>query len=243
MTPPPVLAAGHDGWGELVLNRPERRNALAPGSAAALREGLAGLLAGGARVILLRGEGGTFCSGLDVDLFQGGAAGGWGADWTGFHRDLYACPAVVVCALERYAINAGAALALASDLLVTGEDAVLTVGEAAIGMHAPMNLAWLRLKAPESVAAQLALGAGRMRGSDLHRLGLAWAVVPDAGVLDHAREAAARMAAWPAGTLAGIKAALRRPIPEGGDVFDAVQARPGQGGAAPSRVARSQNEG
>lgn len=238
-----VLAAVHDGWGELILNRPARRNALAPESAGALREGLAGLLAGGARVILLRGEGGTFCSGLDVDLFQGGGAGGWGADWTGFHRDLYASPAVVVCALERYAINAGAALALASDLLVAGEDAVLTVGEAAIGMHAPMNLAWLRLKAPESVAAQLALGAGRMRGSDLHRLGLAWAVVPDAGVLDHAREAAARMAAWPAGTLAGIKAALRRPIPEGGDVFDAVQARPGQGGAAPSRVARSQNEG
>ena len=88
------------------------------------------------------------------------------------------------------------------------------------------------------MAAQLALGAGRMRGSDLHRLGLAWALVPDAGVLDHAREAAERMAAWPAGTLAGIKAALRRPLPEGGDVFDAVQARPGALGAAPSRIAR-----
>jgi len=56
-------------------------------------------------------------------------------------------------------------------------------------------------------------------------------------VQDHARAAAIRMAGWPAGTLAGIKAALRRPLPEGGDVFDAVQARPGQGGAAPSRVA------
>jgi enoyl-CoA hydratase/carnithine racemase len=122
--------------------------------------------------------------------------------------------------------------------MVAGEDAVLTVGEAAIGMHAPMNLAWLRLRAPESVAAQLALGAGRIRGSDLHRLGLAWALVPDSGVLDHAREAAGRMAAWPTGTLAGIKAALRRPLPEGGDVFDAVQARPGEAGAAPSRVAR-----
>ncbi|WP_397397658.1 enoyl-CoA hydratase/isomerase family protein [Phenylobacterium sp.] len=236
MTDAPVLSVLHDGWGELVLNRPDRRNALAPQSAADLREGLAALLASGARVILLRGEGGTFCSGLDVDLFRGG--GDWAADWTGFHRDLYACPAVIICALERYAINAGAALALASDLMVASEDAVLTVGEAAIGMHAPMNLAWLRLRAPESVAAQLALGAGRMRGSDLHRLGLAWALVPDSGVLDHAREAAGRMAAWPAGTLAGIKAALRRPLPEGGDVFDAVQARPGEAGAAPSRVAR-----
>jgi enoyl-CoA hydratase/carnithine racemase len=232
----PVLAIPQEGWGELVLNRPGRRNALAPGSAAALREGLSTLLAGGARVVLLRGEGGTFCSGLDVDLFQGGAGAAWAADWTGFHRDLHACPAVVICALERYAINAGAALALGSDLMVAGEGAILTVGEAAIGMHAPMNLAWLRLKAPESVAAQLALGAGRMGGADLHRLGLAWALVPDGEVHDHARAAAIRMAGWPAGTLAGIKAALRRPIPEGGDVFDAVQARPGQGGAAPSRI-------
>jgi enoyl-CoA hydratase/carnithine racemase len=231
-----VLAIPHEGWGELVLNRPGRRNALAPDSAAALREGLSTLLAGGARVVLLRGEGGTFCSGLDVDLFQGGAGAAWAADWTGFHRDLHACPAVVICALERYAINAGAALALGSDLMVAGEGAILTVGEAAIGMHAPMNLAWLRLKAPESVAAQLALGAGRMGGADLHRLGLAWALVPDGEVHDHARAAAIRMAGWPAGTLAGIKAALRRPIPEGGDVFDAVQARPGQGGAAPSRI-------
>jgi enoyl-CoA hydratase/carnithine racemase len=232
----PVLAIPHEGWGELVLNRPGRRNALAPDSAAALREGLSTLLAGGARVVLLRGEGGTFCSGLDVDLFQAGAGAAWAADWTGFHRDLHACPAVVICALERYAINAGAALALGSDLMVAGEGAILTVGEAAIGMHAPMNLAWLRLKAPESVAAQLALGAGRMGGADLHRLGLAWALVPDGEVHDHARAAAIRMAGWPAGTLAGIKAALRRPIPDGGDVFDAVQARPGQGGAAPSRI-------
>lgn len=225
-----------EGWGELVLNRPERRNALAPESAGALRSGLAALLADGARVILLRGEGGTFCSGLDIDLFKGGAGGHWAQDWLGFHRDFRACPAVVICALERFAINAGAALALGSDLMVVGEDAVLTVGEAAIGMHAPMNLAWLRLRAPESVAAQLALGAGRMRGADLHRLGLAWALVPDAEVLPHARESAARMAGWPAGTLAGIKAALRRPVPEGDDIFDAVQARRGEGGAVPSRI-------
>ncbi|MFM8820843.1 MAG: enoyl-CoA hydratase/isomerase family protein [Phenylobacterium sp.] len=237
MTAGPVLSDAHEGWGELVLNRPERRNALAPGSAAALRSGLADLLAGGARVIVLRGEGGTFCSGLDVDLFQGGAGADWARDWTGFHRDLFACRAVVICALERYAINGGASLALGADLMVAGESAVLTVGEAAIGMHAPMNLAWLRLRAPEAAAAQLALGAGRMSGPELHRLGLAWAVTPADAVLDHARAAAARMAAWPAGTLAGIKAALRRVVPEGGDVFDAVQARPGQGGAAPSRIA------
>ena len=232
----PVRVSQQEGWGELALDRPARRNALAPESAGALRAGLASLLEAGSRVILLRGEGGTFCSGLDVDLFQGAAAGGWARDWTGFHRDLYACPAVVVCALERYAINAGASLSLASDLLVAGEGAVLTVGEAAIGMHAPMNLAWLRLRAAESVAAQLALGAGRMNGADLHRLGLAWALVPDAAVLDHARAAAVRMAGWPAGTLAGIKAAMRRPAPADGDVFDAVQARPGEGGAAPSRI-------
>jgi len=83
VTGAPVLTALHEGWGELVLNRPERRNALAPASARDLREGLAALLQGGARVILLRGEGGTFCSGLDIDLFQGGAGAAWARAFTG----------------------------------------------------------------------------------------------------------------------------------------------------------------
>lgn len=238
--PPAARAELHDGWGELILSRPERRNALTGPMAAALRAGLAELLAGGARVILVRGEGGAFCSGLDVDAFAAQPAPAWRAawadDWAGFHRELYSCPAVIVGALERFAINAGSSLALACDLLIAGEGAYLMVGEAAVGMHAPMNVAWLRVKTTEAVAAQLALAAGRVPAAELLRLALAYKVTPDTNVVAEARDLALKLAGYPGQGLAAIKAALRRPLADG-DVFQAVQST-GYQTSGPSRVSR-----
>ena len=236
---PPARIVVHDGWGELVLSRPGRRNALVGPMVEALRSGLATLLADGARVVLLRGENGAFCSGLDVDAFAAKPApdwrAAWPAEWAAFHRDLHRCPAVLVGALERFAINGGASLALACDLLVAGDGAYLMVGEAALGMHAPMNIAWLRLRTTEAIAAQLCLAAGRTPAAELHRLGLVHRVVADEAVDAEARALAARLAAFPGQGLAAIKASLRLDIPAGGDIFDAVQSDSHQT-AEPSRV-------
>lgn len=236
-----VAVEVHDGWGELVLARPERRNALVGPMVGALSAGLAELTARGARVVLLRGEGGSFCSGLDVDAFGQRPApdwvAGWSQAWSGFHRELYASPAVIVGALERFAINGGASLALACDLLVAGEGAYLLVGEAALGMHAPMNVAWLRLRASETVAVQLALGAERASAAELHRLGLAYKVVADDAVAAEARRLAERLSGFPGEGLAAIKAAMRRPIDGHADVFEAALAG-GHRSRGPSRVER-----
>lgn len=229
----------HDGWGELILSRPGRRNALAGRMVTELRAGLAHLLASEARVIVLRGEGGAFCSGLDVDAFAASPApdwlAGWPDEWASFHRELYGCPAVIVGALERFAINAGASMALACDLLIAGEGAYLLVGEAAIGMHAPMNIAWLRLKTSEAVAAQLALAASRVPAAELWRLGLVYKVVADGEVVTEARDLAIRLAGYPGQGLAAIKSGLRRPGSAGEGMFEAVQAT-GHATSGPSRV-------
>jgi enoyl-CoA hydratase/carnithine racemase len=221
-------AVMHEGWGELVMARPERRNALTGPMVGDLRAALAELLAGGARVILLRGEGGSFCSGLDLDAFAAEPPpawrDGWQAAYAGLHRELYACPAVIVGALERFAINAGASLALACDLLVAGEGAYLLIGEAARGMQAPMNIAWLRLRAAEAVAVQLALAAERVGSADLHRLGLVYRVVADAEVAAAAGELAAKLAGYPGQGLASVKAGLRRPAPHDASLFATIQA-------------------
>lgn len=235
-----AYAEMHDGWGELVLSRPDRRNALVGPMVADLRAGLGHLLAREARAIVLRGEGGAFCSGLDVDAFAVRPApewvAGWAGDWADFHRELYRCPAVIIGALERFAINGGASLALACDVLVAGEGAFILVGEAAIGMHAPMNVAWLRLRTSEAVAAQMALAAGRMPAADLHRLGLVHTIVADTAVTQEAQALAARLAGFPGQGLAAIKAAMRRPVAQGEDVFATVLAT-GHTTSGPSRVA------
>jgi 2-(1,2-epoxy-1,2-dihydrophenyl)acetyl-CoA isomerase len=241
-TEEPALVILHSGWGELVLNRPGRRNAITGPMVQALRRGLAELLRDGARAILLRGEGGAFCSGLDIEAFAEAPAPAWRQrfqqDWAGWHADLYRCPAVLVGALERFAINGGASMALACDLLVAGEGATLLVGEAAQGMYAPMNLAWLRLRTSESVAAQIALGAQRIGAADLHRLGLVYRVTADAETVTAAREMCARLAGFPGQGLAAIKEGLRRPVHRGPEIFEALRTPSRQTSAAPQRIER-----
>ena len=58
--------------------------------------------------VRLRGDGGAFCSGLDVDAFAAAPAWReqWQTDYAGFHRDLYRCPAVIVGAVTWLLVTA-----------------------------------------------------------------------------------------------------------------------------------------
>jgi enoyl-CoA hydratase/carnithine racemase len=203
-----------NGWAEVVLNRPERKNAITGPLGTALAGQLADLnTRDDVRVILLRGAQGAFCSGLDLKAFNGQPAPDWLADfqtiWRGAHKALFQSRKPIIGALERYAINGGAALALACDLLVAGESAFLQVGEVQIGMAAPYNLAWLSLRHSEAKMAEIALLGERLQGSHLQQMGLAQFCVPDDEVLPFARDLCAKMADYPAGGVERIKAGLR----------------------------------
>ena len=240
-TQPMARAVSHDGWGELVLSRPARKNAIIGPMVGEMRAALASLLKGGARAIVLRGEGGAFCSGLDIDAFAQNPAPAWRQtfpnDWAGWHLDLYRCPAVIVCALDRFAINGGSSMVFASDLVVMGEGAFVLVGEAIQGMAAPMNVAWLRIKTTEAIAAQLTLAPKRTTGAELHRLGLVYEVVPDANVGTRAEELAATLAGYPPSGIANIKAHLRKLGGAGdGEAWFKPAAVSGGAGSPPRRI-------
>jgi enoyl-CoA hydratase len=165
------------------------------------------------RALVLRGAGGAFCAGLDLKAFGATPAPDWVAGfpaaWRRVHVALASLEAVLVVALERFAINGGAALALAGDLAVAGESAFLQVAEIRLGVAAPNNLAWLRLRHPESVAARLALTGDRVGAAELLRLGVATEVVADDRVLGRCRERAAELAACPADGVARLKSSIR----------------------------------
>ncbi len=202
----------HDSWAEVVLNRPKTKNSitgpLGEGLAAALRD-----LDGNddVQVIVLRGAGGAFCSGLDLKAFNADPEPDWlpqfGAIWRGAHKALYESKKPIIAALERYAINGGAALA--ADLLIVGASSFLQVGEVKLGMAAPYNLAWLRLRHSENVTAKLAITGRRFSGEELASLGVAYESVADDTVVARAFELAGELAANPAGANARIKAAMR----------------------------------
>ena len=112
---------------------------------------------------------------------------------------LFECQVPIIGAMERYAINGGAALALACDLLIVGRESFLQVGEVQIGMAAPYNMAWLALRHPQSIAARLAMVGRRHSGEALHSLGIAYDCVDDADVLSTALDLASAMSEYPAG--------------------------------------------
>lgn len=222
---------------EIILARPHRRNALTPAMMAALTEVIS---ATGAdqRVgaIVIRGADGFFCSGLDLKEISTSNAPAQA--WTGVHAALAAVDLPVVAAVQGGAINAGAALALACDLLVVGEDSYLQIKEAEMGMTPPVNAAWLALRYPPSVGLQLALSCRRFTGRDLHRLGVALDVVATPDVAEHARALAAQLAGYPRQGASAAKVTLRAARGESLPSFlaavgNARSARSGDRDAAP----------
>ena len=210
----PVGLIRHEGWAEIVLNRPERRNAIDGTLADGLIEVLGTVRTDPSlRAVVLRGEGGAFCSGLDLKAFGATPKPDWVAGfparWRQVHVALASLPSVLVVALERFAINGGAALAIAGDLTVCGEGAILQIAEIRLGMAAVNNLAWLRLRHSESVAARLALTGDKVGAAELLRLGVVQEVVPDDAVLERCRARAAEIAAWPADGVTAMKTAIR----------------------------------
>lgn len=215
---------------EVVLNRPERKNAVTGPLVEAASAAIATAEADPAvRVILLRGEGGVFCSGLDLKEFNADPRPAWQPRfqglWRGLHERLFGCDRVVVCALERYGINAGSALALSADYMVVGETAFLQVGEVRQGRPAPMNVAWLLARHSDAVARRVMLLGRRIPGPELLQLGIAHAVVPDDDVLASARALAGELAEIPPEGIAGTKGILRAlNAREAGSWFDTVAA-------------------
>jgi enoyl-CoA hydratase/carnithine racemase len=113
----------NSGIATISLNRPERKNPLTLDSYAELRELFRGLVyATDVHAVVLRGEGGNFCSGGDVHEIIGPLVGMKMPELLEFTRmtgDLILamrkCPQPIIAAIDGVCAGAGAMLALASD--------------------------------------------------------------------------------------------------------------------------------
>jgi enoyl-CoA hydratase/carnithine racemase len=203
----------HEGWAEIVIERPDRRNSLIPPLAGEIRDYIEQLNEDdNISAIVLRGEGGYFCSGIDLKALQADPPPPWTGkdvgDVRSMHLALYRCEKPVIAALEKFAINAGASLAFACDLIVAGETAFLQIGEIQQGVSIPMNAAWLKIKTTEFQAARLAFLGDRVKAPELYRLGLISEYVSDDSVVERCNEIAATIAGYPRGAAKAIKQSL-----------------------------------
>lgn len=115
-----------DKVAEIVLDRPERKNALTFESYAELRDLFAALRhAPEVSVVVLRGQGGNFCSGGDVHEIIGPLTRMSAPELLAFTRmtgevvlAMRACPQPMIAAVDGICVGAGAILAMAADLRI-----------------------------------------------------------------------------------------------------------------------------
>ena len=124
------------------------------------------------------------------------------------HLALYRCKKPIITALEKFAINAGAFLAFACDLIVASETAFLQIGETQQGASIPKNAAWLKIKTTEFQPARLAFLGDRVVAPELLRLELISECVSDDCVVERCNEIAATIAGYPAGSAIAVKQPL-----------------------------------
>lgn len=133
----------------VTLDRPQRRNAMTPQVWHDLAE-IGVSLPAQVRVVVVRGDGPSFCAGIDLSLFSAentGAGNGEriaGAADPDFEEQVAGYQAgylwlrdpriVSIAAVRGHAIGAGFQLALACDLRILTEDATFCMKEPALGL-------------------------------------------------------------------------------------------------------------
>ena len=190
-----LLASVEDGVATLTMNRPERRNALSGAMLAALG-GLLAKFEGDPEVavIVLTGAGGAFCAGGDVKGMAEGTGGGStaraGADLDSrihaqrlSHRatagKLHTIPKPTIASLPGAAAGAGLSLALACDLRIAAENAVLTTAFAKVGFSGDYGgTFFLSHLVGTAKARELYFLSDRIDAKEALRLGVVNWVVP-----------------------------------------------------------------
>ena len=207
-----IMTSLSDGVLTLVMNRPDKKNALTDAMYGALADAIEQAQDdAAARVILLRGEGDMFTAGNDVGEFAQIAAGGApGLNVGRFLKALAGNAKPLVAAVQGRAVGVGTTMLLHCDLVLLAEETVLTtpfvnlalVPEAASSLLLPARIGHAR------AFAMFALGEPVSAGEAL-AWGLANRVVPVADLLPTAAAFAARLARQPLGAVVATKRLMR----------------------------------
>lgn len=214
--------------GELVLNRPERRNALIGPLVDELHAGLDELSADGSvGAILVRGAGGFFCAGMDLKARRADPPPPWVAGfpdaWADFHAAMFACSKLTIAVLQGAAIAGGTGLAFSCDVLIAADDVRFHVAEVGLGMVAPMNVVWLEYKYGVAKAIEFVVGGQPYDGPALVAAGVALSSFPAERTLDEARAYADAVATNDLAAMAASKSMIRS-LSEVGDFRERLRA-------------------
>ncbi len=169
--------------GTIVLNRPDRRNALTRAMLAQLSEALGDLhMEKRVRAVILTGVGTAFCAGLDLQEMQAAASLAHDEqhqDWVdtaesylGVVTQMLELPKPIIASVNGPAVAGGAGLVLASDIVVATPTAQFGFPEPRRGIIAGVMAPLLAFRAGGSTAARLLLSSSFIPPEEALRLHL-----------------------------------------------------------------------
>jgi enoyl-CoA hydratase/carnithine racemase len=184
-----VRIEDRDAVRHLVLNRPDKRNALNGEVIAELGAAIEAAAADpDVRVVVLRGEGAMFSSGMDLndlrDLSENPAnLRAFRRPLLGFWNLLEEMPKPTICQIHGAALGGAFELSLACDFRTMAEDAVAGIMEVRIGLLPDVG-GCSRLPAVVGLgnAKELIMTGKVIDGREAHRIGFANRIAPADGL-------------------------------------------------------------
>jgi len=200
----------------LTLSRPEKRNAISPLMVDELLAALDLLEAHPVRVVIVSGEGRSFCSGMDLAALQDVAGQTHAQNLhdarriASVFRRLWSFPKPLIAAVNGAAIAGGCGLATLCDFTLAAENATFGYTEVRVGFMPALVSLFLERQVGEKIARDLLLTGRVIDAQEAHKLGLVTRVVPSDQLLPAARELAATLIAYSPGSMAATKRLLVR---------------------------------
>ncbi len=168
-----VLCTYHNQVARLVMNRPEKRNALNSEMVEALKDALSEIrLNTEAKVVVLEGAGDAFCAGADLAYLQKLQNNTFDENYLDssslkdlFHQ-LYTFPKPVIAKINGPAIAGGCGLATVCDFSIASDNSTFGYSEVRIGFVPAIVMVFLTKKIGEGRAKELLLSAKMLKASE-----------------------------------------------------------------------------
>jgi enoyl-CoA hydratase/carnithine racemase len=167
----------------ITIAKPERRNAFDAALIAELHDAFSDV--GDARVVVLAGDGPSFCAGADVEWQRASIDLSFDenvADALRLYSMLDAvdsCPAPVVARVQGYALGGGSGLTACADVVVAAPDATFGFTEVRLGIIPAVISPFVLAKIGSGHARRLFLTGERFDAQTALRIGLVHEVADD----------------------------------------------------------------
>src|SRR5258708_4768288 len=218
--------------GRLVLDNPERRNAIGAEMWRAIPKAIGEFNSDAAiRVIVIRGEGTqAFAAGADISEFEKNRSSGdqvraYEEATSAAHQTIESSPKPVIALIHGFCVGGGLAVALSCDLRYADASSRFAIPAARLGLgYGVHGIGRLVATVGHAHAREIMFSARRYDANEALAMGLVNRVLPDAELDDHVRKVALELASNAPLTMAASKAVINALAEPKGDYSSAEAA-------------------